>query len=84
MEDKKIAVQIGTTGADQASEVPGAEISTFDSAPLALQELANGNVDAVINDAPVTLVESLGLVPRHQPTAAIRIQKSLKRSLRSS
>ena len=55
LENKKIAVQIGTTGAEQASEVPGAEISTFDSAPLALQELANGNVDAVINDAPVTL-----------------------------
>jgi arginine/lysine/histidine/glutamine transport system substrate-binding/permease protein len=55
LENKKIAVQIGTTGADQAAEIPGAEISTFDSAPLALQELANGNVDAVINDAPVTL-----------------------------
>ncbi|MGF1535166.1 MAG: basic amino acid ABC transporter substrate-binding protein [Elainellaceae cyanobacterium] len=55
LEDKKIAVQIGTTGADQAAEIAGAEISTFDSAPLALQELANGNVDAVINDAPVTL-----------------------------
>lgn len=52
---KKIAVQIGTTGADQAAEIEGAEISTFDSAPLALQELSNGNVDAVINDAPVTL-----------------------------
>ncbi len=55
LQDKKIAVQIGTTGADQAAEIPGAQISTFDSAPLALQELANGNVDAVINDAPVTL-----------------------------
>ncbi|MEM0980336.1 MAG: basic amino acid ABC transporter substrate-binding protein [Cyanobacteria bacterium P01_H01_bin.58] len=55
LEDKRIAVQIGTTGADQAAEIPGAQISTFDSAPLALQELANGNVDAVINDAPVTL-----------------------------
>lgn len=55
LEDKRIAVQIGTTGAEQAAEVPGAEISTFDSAPLALQELSNGNVDAVINDAPVTL-----------------------------
>ncbi len=55
LQDKKIAVQIGTTGAEQAAEIPGAEISTFDSAPLALQELANGNVDAVINDAPVTL-----------------------------
>lgn len=55
LEDKTIAVQLGTTGADQAAEVPGAKISTFDSAPLALQELANGNADAVINDAPVTL-----------------------------
>lgn len=55
LEGKRIAVQIGTTGAEQAAEIPGAQISTFDSAPLALQELANGNVDAVINDAPVTL-----------------------------
>ncbi|MGF1524768.1 MAG: basic amino acid ABC transporter substrate-binding protein [Leptolyngbyaceae cyanobacterium] len=55
LEGKRIAVQIGTTGADQAAEIPGAEVSTFDSAPLALQELSNGNVDAVINDAPVTL-----------------------------
>jgi len=52
---RRIAVQIGTTGADQAAEVEGATVSTFDSAPLALQELANGNADAVINDAPVTL-----------------------------
>jgi arginine/lysine/histidine/glutamine transport system substrate-binding/permease protein len=55
LENKKIAVQIGTTGANQAEEIPGAEVRTFDSAPLALQELSNGNVDAVINDAPVTL-----------------------------
>ncbi|NJN20555.1 MAG: basic amino acid ABC transporter substrate-binding protein [Leptolyngbya sp. RL_3_1] len=55
LENKKIAVQIGTTGASEAAKIPGAEISTFDSAPLALQELVNGNVDAVINDAPVTL-----------------------------
>ncbi len=55
LEGKKIAVQIGTTGASEAEKIPGAEISTFDSAPLALQELVNGNVDAVINDAPVTL-----------------------------
>lgn len=55
LENRRIAVQIGTTGADQAAEIPGAQVTTFDSAPLALQELANGNVDAVINDAPVTL-----------------------------
>ncbi|HEY9881679.1 MAG TPA: basic amino acid ABC transporter substrate-binding protein [Leptolyngbyaceae cyanobacterium] len=55
LKDKRIAVQIGTTGAQQAASIPGAKISTFDSAPLALQELVNGNADAVINDAPVTL-----------------------------
>lgn len=54
LQNKKIAVQIGTTGADTARKVPGAQVRAFDSAPLALQELANGNVDAVINDAPVT------------------------------
>lgn len=55
LKDKKIAAQIGTTGEATAKKVPGAEVRTFDSAPLALQELANGNVDAVVNDAPVTL-----------------------------
>jgi arginine/lysine/histidine/glutamine transport system substrate-binding/permease protein len=55
LKNKNIAVQIGTTGAAEAKKVPGAKIRTFDSGPLALQELLNGNVDAVINDAPVTL-----------------------------
>ncbi|KOP25870.1 ABC transporter substrate-binding protein [Hapalosiphon sp. MRB220] len=55
LQNKKIAVQIGTTGAKKAQSIPGVQIRSFDSAPLALQELANGNVDAVINDAPVTL-----------------------------
>lgn len=53
--NKRIAVQIGTTGAEQARLVDGASVSTFDSAPLALQELLNGRVDAVVNDLPVTL-----------------------------
>jgi len=55
LKNKKIAVQIGTTGAAQAKKVSGAKITTFDTPDLALRELANGNVDAVINDAPVTL-----------------------------
>ncbi|MGF1515452.1 MAG: basic amino acid ABC transporter substrate-binding protein [Elainellaceae cyanobacterium] len=55
LEGKRIAVQIGTTGAEMANGIEGATVSTFDSAPLALQELSNGNADAVINDAPVTL-----------------------------
>jgi ABC-type amino acid transport substrate-binding protein len=55
LKNKKIAAQIGTTGATKAKSIPGADLRTFDSAPLALQELVNRNVDAVINDAPVTL-----------------------------
>lgn len=55
LKGKRIAVQIGTTGAQTAKKIPDATIRTFDAAVLALQELSNGNVDAVINDAPVTL-----------------------------
>ncbi|GAB1543544.1 basic amino acid ABC transporter substrate-binding protein [Scytonema sp. NUACC21] len=55
LKNKKIAAQIGTTGAKQAKSISGSQVREFDSAPLALQELANGNVDAVVNDAPVTL-----------------------------
>lgn len=55
LENKKIAVAIGTTGAKSAGEIPGAQVVTFDNSALALQELSNGNVDAVVNDAPVTL-----------------------------
>jgi arginine/lysine/histidine/glutamine transport system substrate-binding/permease protein len=55
LKNKKISVQIGTTGAEKAKSVPGAQVRSFDSTPLALQELVNGNVDAAIGDAPVIL-----------------------------
>jgi arginine/lysine/histidine/glutamine transport system substrate-binding/permease protein len=55
LQGKIIAVQIGTTGAKTAQAIPRAKVRTFDAAVLALQELRNGNVDAVINDAPATL-----------------------------
>jgi len=55
LRNKNIAVQIGTTGAKQASSIPGAKIRSFDDAPTALQELINGNVDAVVHDQPVIL-----------------------------
>jgi arginine/lysine/histidine/glutamine transport system substrate-binding/permease protein len=54
LENKKIAVAIGTTGAQSVQKIPGAEIFTFDNSAIALQELSNGKVDAVVNDAPVT------------------------------
>lgn len=50
---KRIAVQIGTTGADKAKEIPGAVIREFNTAPEAFLELQAGGVDAVINDLPV-------------------------------
>jgi arginine/lysine/histidine/glutamine transport system substrate-binding and permease protein len=53
LKNKKIAVQIGTTGAAKGKEANAAQIRTFDSTPSALQELVNGNVDAMIGDAPV-------------------------------
>ncbi|NCQ68433.1 MAG: ABC transporter permease subunit [Microcystis aeruginosa L111-01] len=55
LKGKRIAVQIGTTGALEATKIPGARVSQFDSAALALQELINGRVEAVVNDKPVTL-----------------------------
>ncbi len=55
LENKRIAVAIGTTGAQEAQKISGVEIFTFDNSALALQELSNGKVDAVVNDAPVTL-----------------------------
>ncbi len=60
---RRIAVQIGTTGAKAMAEVPGARLTTFDTAPLALQELINGNVEAYVNDLPASLhaIQSAGL-----------------------
>jgi arginine/lysine/histidine/glutamine transport system substrate-binding/permease protein len=55
LKGKRIAVQIGTTGALEATKIPRAVVSQFDSAALALQELINGRVEAVVNDKPVTL-----------------------------
>lgn len=52
---KKIAVKLGTTGADLAAQVPNTRLVTFDSAEKALIDLEKGNVDAVIKDKPTTL-----------------------------
>jgi ABC-type amino acid transport substrate-binding protein len=49
---KKIAVKLGTTGADLASKAPNTQLVTFDSAEKALLDLDKGNVDAAIEDQP--------------------------------
>jgi ABC-type amino acid transport substrate-binding protein len=55
LRNKKIAVLLGTTGANEAKKIPEAKITTFDSIDQAFLDLINENVDAVISDAPVTL-----------------------------
>lgn len=53
LKGKKIAVQIGTTGDLEASEIEGAEVKRFNLAPDAIQEVRNGNAPACIIDLAV-------------------------------
>ncbi len=56
--ESNVGVQIGTTGADQATamrdEGKVAEVTTFDTIEDAFAALENESVDAVINDFPVS------------------------------
>ncbi|MEB3314230.1 MAG: transporter substrate-binding domain-containing protein, partial [Cyanobacteriota bacterium] len=63
LQGKKIAVKLGTTGADLAGQVPNTQLVTFDSAEKALLDLEKGNVDAVIKDEPTTrgMIDMAGL-----------------------
>ena len=54
VDGKKVGVQLGTTGDIWASENTRAEVVRYDEITLAMQALANGDVDAVLNDAPVS------------------------------
>ena len=52
----KIGVQKGTTGEDYANNtVKNATVKSYDTAPEAMQALANKDVDVVIIDTPVAL-----------------------------
>ncbi|KYZ77666.1 glutamine ABC transporter substrate-binding protein [Anaerosporomusa subterranea] len=50
---KRIAVQIGTTGSEEAKKIKDAKVREFNSASEAYMELKAGGVDAVVNDLPV-------------------------------
>jgi polar amino acid transport system substrate-binding protein len=55
LKGKKVGAQAGTTGLDWAKEnLKGATIVEFKTATDALSALQAGNVDAVVNDLPVT------------------------------
>jgi arginine/lysine/histidine/glutamine transport system substrate-binding/permease protein len=60
---KKIAVKLGTTGAEMAAQVANTQLVTFDSAEKAMIDLDKGNIDAVIQDEPAILgmMERMGL-----------------------
>lgn len=53
LKGKRIAAQIGTTGAAKAHSVEGAVVTEFNTNTESAMELTNGGVDAVINDSPV-------------------------------
>ncbi len=53
LRNKKVAVQMGTTGAQKAAEIEGVTLRTFDHNSDALLELTKGGVDAVVSDLPV-------------------------------
>jgi len=56
LKGKRIAVQIGTTGADYAKKnIEGAKVTEYDAVTDCFLELKNGGVDAIVNDNPVNL-----------------------------
>jgi ABC-type amino acid transport substrate-binding protein len=55
LEGKTVGAQLGTTGADFAKDkTPAAEVITFDLIDDAFKALETGQVDAVVNDFPVS------------------------------
>lgn len=53
LKGKKVAAQLGTTGADLAHKIDGTIVKEFDHSNEALLELQNGGVDATVIDLPV-------------------------------
>jgi polar amino acid transport system substrate-binding protein len=54
LKGKKIGAQLGTTGEKLAGSVPGANVVSFDAISAAFIDLENGQLDAIINDRPVS------------------------------
>ena len=50
---KTAGAQIGTTGAFAVEDIDGATLKEYDTIDLALLDLVNGNIDAVVVDNPV-------------------------------
>ena len=50
-----VGAQIGTTGAFEVEKIAAAELKTYDDIGLAVQDLMNGQIAAVVCDNPVAL-----------------------------
>ena len=50
---KTVGAQIGTTGAIYVGEIEGVTLKEYDTPDLAMLDLNNGNIDAVVVDTPV-------------------------------
>ena len=52
---KVVGAQIGTTGSFEVEKIGGATLKTYDDIGLAMQDLINGQIDAVVADNPLAL-----------------------------
>ncbi len=52
---KTVGAQIGTTGSFEVDKIAGATLKTYDDIGLAMQDLMNGQIDAVISDNPLAM-----------------------------
>lgn len=52
---KTVGAQIGTTGSFEVEKIAGATLRTYDDIGLAMQDLMNGQIDAVIADNPLAM-----------------------------
>jgi polar amino acid transport system substrate-binding protein len=53
LKGKIVGCQIGTTGAIAVAKIQGATLKQYDTPDLAMQDLVNKNIDAVVVDYPV-------------------------------
>jgi ABC-type amino acid transport substrate-binding protein len=51
---KRVGVQLGTTGEIMAKKLNGVHVYSYDNIGAAFIDMANGNLDAVLNDFPTT------------------------------
>jgi polar amino acid transport system substrate-binding protein len=53
LKGKKAGAQIGTTGALEIEKAEGVELKSYDELGLAIEDLVNGNIQAVVADNPI-------------------------------